>query len=169
MNKPASDEYHKYFAPYVNKVPEGDILDILEKQAEDIKQFFDEIPEVKAAHRYADGKWSIKEVAGHITDGERVFGFRALCFARNDLTHLPGFESDDYVANANFDTRTLCSIADEFYHLRKSHIALFRSFDNNVMIRTGIAVNAKFTVRSLAYMIAGHAAHHVDVLREKYL
>ena len=169
MSRPANDEYPEFYADYVSKVPEGDILDIMDKQAKEIRQFLGEIPEDITAHRYAAGKWSIKEVAGHMTDTERVFGCRALCFARNDSTPLPGFEQDDYVANAGFDTRTLSGIADEFYHLRNSHITLFRSFDNDVLMRMGTANEVRFTVRSIAYILAGHAAHHVDVIREKYL
>jgi len=131
--------------------------------------FFGDIPTVKAEYRYQPDKWSMKEVFGHVIDVEWVFSYRALRFARGDQTSLPGIEQDDLVAGANFDSRDLTSLCEEFKHLRSANILLFDSFDEKIMDRVGSASGFQFSVRSILYIIAGHLNHHVGILRERYL
>jgi hypothetical protein len=169
MDRPGRDEYAEYYHTYVGKVPGGDIVDILGEQRDEIEALVRGIPEARGGYRYADGKWTVKDVVGHVVDTERVFGYRMLAFARGDQTPLPSMEQDDYVAGGNFAARTLASLADEFAGLRASHVALVRSFDDAVSVRRGTASGVEFTVRALAYILAGHARHHAGVLRERYL
>lgn len=128
-----------------------------------------QIDEVQANHRYAAGKWSLKDVVAHIVDTERVFAYRALCFARNDSGPFPSMEQDNFVRFGNFANRSLKSIVDEYRFLRQSNIVLFRSFDDEISMRKGIASGTEMTVRAIAYIIAGHERHHVSVIQEKYL
>lgn len=120
-------------------------------------------------HRYEPGKWSIKELLGHLIDSERIFTYRALRFARNDHAPLSGFDQDPYVAEANFDQRPWSELVAEFEHLRRSTILFFRGLKPESETRFGVANNASITVRALGYAIAGHELHHMRILREKYL
>lgn len=158
-----------YFQRYINQVPEGNILTILTGLAESTHQFLQNLPEEKGNYAYATGKWTIKEVIGHLCDAERVFAYRALRFARNDSTPLPSFEQDDYVANASFSSCPLQDIAEEFFLIRKANIALFRTFNAEVLKRKGIASDYEISVEALLYCIAGHELHHLKVIKEKYL
>jgi uncharacterized damage-inducible protein DinB len=167
--RPGSDEYAPYYEKYVSLVPAGDIVETLERQAADTLALLRSIPEEKASSRYEPGKWSIKEVVGHITDGERVFAYRALRFARDDRTPLSGFEQDDYVRSANFDSRTLASLVEEFESVRVSTLSLLRSLDAAAWQRRGTASDNQVSVRALAHIIAGHELHHVQILRDRYL
>jgi len=169
MGRPARDEYADYCHLYVDQVPDGDIIGILEAQRDDFVALLRGIDPGRGGYRYADGKWSILEMAGHIVDTERVFGSRALAFARGDKTPLPGFDQDDYVANANFNARTLADLSEEFLHLRNSLLVLFRSFDAEIWARRGTASGFGLTVRAVPYILAGHLMHHVGVLQERYL
>ena len=168
-HRPASSEYADYYAAYVAQVPDGDIIEILRTQNAQSIEFLEAIDETQANFRYAEGKWSIKEVVGHILDVEWIFTNRALRFARGDATPLPSMDQDDYVAGARFDDRTLDSLAHEFHHLRAASATLFDSFSDDVLDRTGIASDVSFSVRSIAYILAGHERHHVNVIRERYL
>jgi hypothetical protein len=127
------------------------------------------VAEEDANFRYAPGKWSIKQLVGHVSDIERVFAYRALVFARGDKTPQPSVEQDDYVKGANFDDRTLEDIASEFRAVRDSSLALFRSVDADLVMRSGTASGFGFTVRSIPFILAGHEIHHVAVLKERYL
>jgi hypothetical protein len=169
MSTPDRSEYVDYFHLYVARVPEGDILDTLARQQREFVARIREIPEERGDHRYAEGKWSVKEVIGHLIDTERVMGFRALAFARGDETPLPGFEQDDYVAGGRFGARTIADLADEFESLRTSHLVLFRSFDDETWMRRGTAGGNGFTTRAVAWVMAGHVIHHATVLEERYL
>jgi len=167
--RPAADEYAPYYAKYVDLVPDGDIVTGLAEQIEDTLDLFRWLPEDRAATRYAPGKWSIKEVAGHLIDSERIFAYRALRFARGDRQPLAGFEQDQYIPAANFDARSMKDLADEFEHVRRSTILLFRSLDGEAWARRGIASEAEVSVLALAYIIAGHERHHMGVVRSRYL
>jgi hypothetical protein len=169
MSKPAKTEYDPYFKQYIKLVPSGDIIDILNRQLGIFLDLGSDIGEKMSAFRYEEGKWSIKEVIGHIIDTERIFAYRGLCFARNEKIKLPGYDQDKYVQNAYFDRRTLKSLISEFKHLRRSNIDLFESFGKDVMLRNGIANKLEFSVRTIPYIMVGHAAHHIDVLKGKYL
>lgn len=166
--RPNKDEYAEYYETYIRLVPDGNIVDTLSRQIEETLNLIGNIDEAKALFRYADGKWSIKEVIGHLVDSERMFAYRAMCFARDDSTPLPAFDQNEYVKNGNFDGRNLNELADEFRSLRQSNIALFGSFDDNTMAKWGTASGFRFTVRALVYIIAGHELHHRNILKERY-
>jgi uncharacterized damage-inducible protein DinB len=167
--RPAGSEHAPYHHLYIDRVPHGDIVDTLEKQLESTLSILANVDEQKALYRYAPGKWSLKEVVGHVVDTERIFAYRALRFARGDDTPLPGVEQDDLVARAGFDRRTLASIVEEFRHLRQSNTALFRSFDEGALSCAGTASGMQVSVRALLFIIAGHELHHMAVIRERYL
>lgn len=167
MARPDRSEYADYYHLYVDRVPDGDILRTLAVQREAFDGFLREVPEARGDHRYAEGKWTVKDVVGHIVDTERVLGVRALVFARGDRTPLPGFEQDDYVAGGNFAERTLADLASEFAALRESHLVLFRSFGDDIWLRRGRASGCEFTTRAIAWILAGHVMHHATVL-ERY-
>lgn len=167
--RPATDEYASYYEKYVSLVPEADIVQTLERQAEETLTLLRSIDEERAASRYDAGKWSVKQVVGHITDGERVFAYRALRFARGDQTPLPGFDQDDFMRDANFDARTLASLTEEYESVRAATLSLLRSLDASAWQRRGTASDNPVSVRALAHIIAGHELHHVNILRERYL
>lgn len=127
------------------------------------------ISEEKSLHRYAPGKWSVKEVLGHVIDAERIFTYRALRFARNDHTPLAGFDQDPYIAAANFDARPWSDFVEEFEHVRRSTVLFFRGLTPEQALRCGVASEASVSVRALGYIIAGHELHHVKILRDRYL
>jgi uncharacterized damage-inducible protein DinB len=167
--RPAQDEYAPYYEKYVSLVPDGNIVETLERQSADTLALLRSVPEDRAASRYAPGKWSIKEVVGHVIDTERIFAYRALRFARDDRTPLPGYDQDEYARAANFDARTLRDLADDFERTRAATLALLRSFDAGAWQRRGTANDNPVSVRALAHIIAGHELHHVGILRERYL
>jgi DinB superfamily len=167
--RPQATEYLPYYERYISLVPDGDVLRTLTEQLDSTLSILRSLPEEKAGFRYAPGKWSIKEVVGHIIDGERIFAYRALRFARNDQTPLPGFEQDDYINNATFDDCKLSDLIDEFEHVRRGNLLMFRQLDDEAWTRRGIASDAEVSVRALAYILAGHERHHMKVLKEKYL
>ena len=167
--RPAPTEYAPQYEDYVRRVPQGDIIHTLERQLAETSALLSGIAEDQANFRYAPGKWSIKEVLGHLTDTERIFTYRALCFARNDKTALPGFDENDYVRFAKFYNRTVPDLLNEFGHVRNASIGLFQSLDEEEMVRRGVANGREFTTRSIAYIVAGHERHHLSILRERYL
>jgi DinB superfamily len=169
MNRPDRTEYADYYHGYIALVPDGDICDTLARQQEEFLARLREIPEERGDHRYAAGKWTVKEVIGHLLDTERVLGYRALAFARGDRAALPGFDQDLYVAGGEFGGRSVADLAAEFDGLRSSHLVLFRSFSEEVWGRTGTAGGNEFTVRAVGWVMAGHVGHHVRVLEGRYL
>ncbi|MEM8885438.1 MAG: DinB family protein [Planctomycetota bacterium] len=169
MHRPESHEYGAYYGGYIDRVPDGDILATLASQREEFLSLVRSVPEERGGHRYAPGKWSIRELLGHLVDTERVLGYRALVIARGDATPLPGFEQDDYVEGGHFDRRTIADLADEFEALRRSHEILFTSFDDEVWVRSGTASESPFSTRALAWIMAGHVFHHADILAARYL
>lgn len=167
--RPEANEYAPDFGRYISLVPAGDVVATLSRQLEETLATLRGIGEEQADSRYAEGKWSIKELVGHVIDGERIFAYRALRFARNDQTPLPGFEQDDYINNARFGDYQLSELIEEFEHVRKATLSLFRHLDAGAWSRQGSANDALVSVRALAYIIAGHEAHHMNILRERYL
>jgi uncharacterized damage-inducible protein DinB len=167
--RPEAGEYAPYYEQYVALVPAGDIIETLERQIADTLALLRSVPEDRAGSSYEPGKWSIKEVVGHVCDGERIFTYRALRIARGDRTPLPGYEQDDYTRAANFNARTLSNIADEFARVRAATVSLFRSFDAEAWQRRGIANDNEVSARAIAHITAGHELHHVGILRERYL
>lgn len=167
--RPQADEHAEYYAKYVAKVPEGDLVALLKEQADDTANLLTGVSPEQADYAYAPGKWSIKQVVGHIIDAERVFAYRAMRFARNDETELPGFDENSYVDNANFAQRSLADLLEEFRHVRASTIHFVKNLDPQALTRRGKASNNPVSVRALLYIIAGHERHHTALLREKYL
>jgi len=167
--RPEPSEYLAYYETYISKVPKGNLLNVLEDQRRETQQLLAGLQEAKALHRYAPGKWSIKEVLGHLTDSERVFCYRALAFGRADENPLPGFDEKAWVPAGRFDARPLQDLAAEFDAVRRATIALFSGLDAEALARQGTANNNAISVRALAWIIAGHERHHLTVLRERYL
>lgn len=166
--RPAPTEYAPYYGRYIDLVGD-DLLGDLRKNGEATHRLLGTLPENSGDFRYAPDKWSVKEVLGHLVDGERVFAYRALRFARQDATPLPGFEQDDWVPNGDFGRRTLRSLLDEHHAVRAASLALFENLPEEAWDRVGIANDLPMSVRALAFAIAGHEAHHQRILREKYL
>lgn len=168
MNQLKSDEYPASWSQYIDIV-KGDPLEMLREQVTSFSEFIKNVPAGKSEYAYAEGKWTIKEVVGHILDTERVMAYRALCFARNDTKELPGFDDEGFVANAHFNDRSLEHYAKEFEFLRESNICLIESFNENELLRSGLAGERLVSVRALVYMIAGHLKHHQNIITERYL
>jgi uncharacterized damage-inducible protein DinB len=167
--RPAPDEYAPYFARYIEQVPEGDVLDVLRRQVEATVATVGGVSDRDADFRYAEGKWSIKQVIGHVADTERVMGYRALCFARGERAALPGFDENEYVAHAKFAGRRLGDLLAEFRSVRAATVSFFTGLDEEELLRRGIANNRPYSVRSVAYVVAGHERHHARILAERYL
>lgn len=167
--RPDSTEYDAYYTDYVAKVESDRVLDVLEAQLDETRGLLGELDDAAGNGRYAPGKWSLKEVLGHLIDSERVFAYRALAIARGDRASLPGMDQDDYVAAAGFDRRPLAELVEEFEHVRRSTLALLSGLDDDAWGRSGIANGVSVTVRALAFIIAGHQAHHLGVVRDRYL
>lgn len=168
-HRPAADEYSSYYGKYISLVPDASIVPQLELQIASTLALLRSIPEDRGEHRYEPGKWSIKEVVGHIADSERVFAYRALRIARGDATPLPGFDQDLFVANAHSNERELSDLIDELAVVRQGSIALFRSLEPDDLLRRGTASDNPVTARALGFIIAGHELHHVKILKERYL
>ena len=168
FSRPATGEFAPFYQRYIDRVPEGDLLDVLETQLRETTALLEGASPEQAAHRYAPGKWSVKEVIGHMTDVERVMAYRALRIARGDATPLPGFDENAYVARAGFDGRPLAELLAAFRATRTATLALLSGFDETMVLRTGTANDAPASARALAYIIAGHERHHVTLLRERY-
>ncbi|HEX8634788.1 MAG TPA: DinB family protein [Pyrinomonadaceae bacterium] len=167
--RPAETEYAPYYGKYVSLVHGDDILAVLSDQLSATLALLRGIPESQAGFRYADGKWSINELVGHMIDAERIFAYRALRFGRNDQTPVPGFEQDDYIRHASFDACSLGDLTAEFESVRRATLFLFRHLDAAAWMRRGIASDSEVSVRALAYIIAGHELHHAGILRDRYL
>ena len=168
MNQLRSDEYPAVHAAYIDTVT-GDVTELLNDQLTTFPEFLASIPAGKSEFAYAEGKWTIKEVVGHVIDTERIMAYRALRFGRNDTKELAGFEPDDFVANARFNERSLDSFAEEFVLVRKSSLALFSHFNEHELARKGLASERLTSVRAFMYIIAGHLNHHRNIIRERYL
>jgi uncharacterized damage-inducible protein DinB len=168
-NRPQSSEYPAYAEGYISRVPNGNIVGILSQQLEDTLALIKRIPDARKDWRYAEGKWSVKELIGHVIDSERIFAYRALRFGRGDTTPLSGFEQDDYVRGASFSQRNLSDLAEEYEHVRRSTISLLANLDAEAWTRRGSANNSEVSVLALAFIIAGHERHHVEILRTRYL
>lgn len=167
--RPESNEYAPYYERYISLVPGADLVETLERQGAETLALLRGLSEEQGAHRYEPGKWSIKQLVGHINDGERLFSYRALSIGRGDRASLPGMEQDEWMAGVDFDARTLSSLVDEFEAVRAATLLLFRYLSPEAWARRGTASDSEVTVRALAYIIAGHEAHHVRILRERYL
>ena len=168
MDRPASSEYAPFYERYVALVPGTDVLGALERQVDALRRLAAGLDGEREEHRYASGKWSVREVLGHVRDGEREFGHRAFRFSRADPTPLPGFEENHYVAAAGFDRRPASAIVAELTLLREANLGMLRQLPDEAWQRTGSASGMDVSVRALAFILAGHLQHHLNVLRERY-
>ncbi len=166
---PGADEYAEWYAGYVGLVPEIDVLDALGSQPEELEALLSPVDESASRFRYADGKWSIREVVGHLTDGERVFAIRALCFSRGEKSPLPGFDEKEYMRNSAYDQIPLAELLDEFRLLRKANVMMLRRLGAEEWARLGVASGYDISVRALGYVMVGHPRHHMKVLAGRYL
>ncbi|HSK72040.1 MAG TPA: DinB family protein [Pyrinomonadaceae bacterium] len=169
MNRPESNEYDRYYETYVSLVEETDIVTAMQNQLTELEKLFGEITEEKSLHAYAPGKWTIKELLGHLTDGERIFAYRALRISRADQTPIEGFEQDGYIENSNFNGAKLTDLTEELILTRKANLILFKNLPDEAWTRTGTASDVPVSVRALAYIMVGHIRHHLNILRERYL
>ncbi|HVG25365.1 MAG TPA: DinB family protein [Thermoanaerobaculia bacterium] len=168
MTRPMPTDYAAPHASYVDLVAEEDILSAMEQQSSATQKLLASLDEARVAHRYAEGKWSIKEVIGHMVDAERIIGYRALAVARGDTQPLPGFDEQQYVANAGFDAWKLGDLSEEYALVRRSNIVFFKNLHPDAWDRRGTANEHPVSVRGLAYVIVGHERHHLNVLRDRY-
>jgi len=167
--KPEKSSHPPYFENYISKVSEDDVHQALHNNFKQLMVFFSSIQKEKENHAYAPGKWTIKQVLNHIIDCERIFAYRALRFARKDPQLVAAFEEDDYAKAADVSHRTLTDLLQEFEYVRLSTIALFTSFNQETLLRSGQMASGKANVLSLGFIVCGHANHHVNVIKEKYL
>jgi len=166
--RPGADEHLAYFSKYIVLVPGDDAFAVLQSEIARTTGMLEGLSEAQASFRYEPGKWSVKQVVGHLSDGERVFAYRALSVARGDQTSLPSFDENEYVAGGGFDQRSIQDVVAEWRAVRAASIALFGSLTPETLARRGTANNAPITPRALAWIAAGHELHHASLLRERY-
>jgi hypothetical protein len=169
MPRPDLTRVMEYFHRYINQVKEDDLSSALQIQTISFNAFLQSIPESKTGYRYAEGKWSIKEVLQHIIDTERIFAYRALCFSRNEASELPGFDENSYSDNSAADKRQWDDLVEEFAAVRKATELLFSSFNQEQIERNGVASGNPNYVLGIGFIIAGHVEHHQRILKERYL
>lgn len=167
MHRPTPTEYAPFYAGYVALVPETDIQAALAAQLDELRALLDPVPEAVGNVRHPPYTWSVKEVVGHLTDGERIFGYRALRFSRGDATPLAKFDENDYAAAAGFDRFPLADLVEEFALVRRASLYLFRQIPEGAWARVGVASDNPMTVRALAYVMVGHVRHHLAILRQR--
>jgi hypothetical protein len=168
-SRPDRSESAAYYFTYIDQVPDGDICATLRAQLVEIPTFLESISEERSLHRYAPDKWTIREVVSHLNDTERVFAYRALWFARGYESPLPSFDQDIAIRASGANERSFRSHIDEFRAVRSATIALFEQVPQDAWMRRGIASDNPFSVRALAWISAGHVAHHLRILRERYV
>jgi uncharacterized damage-inducible protein DinB len=168
IQRPDVSEYSPYFARYVQRVPDGDIVELLRENSATLGASIAALDDARSAYRPEAGKWSIREMLGHLIDVERVFVYRALFIARGDTTPLASFDQDDYAAAAGSDARRISDLRDELRALRESTIRFFASLPAGAWTRVGVAGGNNLSVRAIAHIIVGHTKHHLQVLAERY-
>ena len=164
-------EYAPYFERYIqlSVLKSKTIIENLENAQDEFERVLRHLPDEKHSYSYAAGKWTLKELIQHIIDTERVFCYRALSFARNDQTPLPGFDQDVFIDNDTANERDYYDLLDEMKVLRESSIQLFKSFSKEALLRIGVASDNKMSVRALGYLFSGHQIHHINIVKERYL
>ena len=165
---PQEDEYGDFYEGYIKLVEPPNVIQTLIQQGQQVYALIQQLTDEEAHHRYAKGKWSVKEMIGHLVDTERIMSYRALCISRGEQTALPGYDHNSYVQAADFDQRSLRSLSTEYDALRNANISMFSSFTPKQIQRTGRANDVTVSVRALAFIIAGHEKHHLNILEEKY-
>ena len=170
IEKPNEDEYAPYVIQYIDLLPDdGLVLDHLRTNLEATRAFLLSLPEDKLLYQYANGKWTIKEIVQHLADDERIYAYRALRFARNDSTELPGFDQDEYTSSAGAKQRRLDYLLNELATVRAATLSLYNGLGDEMLRRVGVANGNVMSVRAIAYHIAGHELRHMNVIRERYL
>ena len=169
LNQLSNNEYAGFFSTYINRVDDVDLIEELEISVHRLIKFVQDIPMDKFDYQYAEGKWTIKDILQHIIDVERIFAYRALCFARNDKTKLPGFDENDYAAVANGSKRSIIDLLTELAVVRQATLSLFKSFSDDDLMKIGIASNNPISVRAIGFIIIGHQNHHQLIFQERYL
>lgn len=167
-NHPESTEYNDFYEGYISLVTEPNVIQMLIQQGQNVYTLIKRLTSEQADYRYAEGKWSVREVVGHLIDTERIMAYRALSIARGERQSLPGYDQDDYVEQANFSGRSLQSLSTEYDAQRNANISLFNSFTDEQIKRTGTANDATLSVRAIVHIIAGHERHHLNILKKKY-
>ena len=165
---PGNDEYAEFYTNYISKVPDGDLLNFMDLQPAEFDGLINDLTDAQAIEPPAPGKWSVKQVLGHLCDTERVHSYRVLRFARGDQKELQGFEQDDYVAAANSNSRSTSELLAELKSVRRATLSLLQSLTTADTERTGVANGKSISVRAMAYVIAGHAQHHLELLRKQF-
>ena len=166
--QPLESEYAPYYQDYISQVSEDEILPVLRSQLDALDVLLGRVTPERETHRYAEGKWSIREIVGHLIDGDRVFGYRAFAIARGDRNNMPGFDQNEYILTSPYDRLDLEDLLSEFRLVRLSNIAMLRTLDEESWMRIGTANENQVSVRALAFIMAGHVRHHMEVLRDKY-
>ena len=169
MNRPETNEFDPYYNTYISLIEGDNVLPVLDAQPAEIRAMFSQVPEEKGTFAYADGKWTIKEVLSHLTDGERMFAYRILRISRGDETPIEGFEQDGYIENSNANNRSFASLLDEFDLQRCSNMLMLNNISDEGARRMGTASGLAISARALAYIMAGHVRHHVGILKARYL
>ena len=169
MNRPTESEYPADYQHYIDQVSESDILPVLRSQMDELDVLLERVEPQQETFRYSEGKWSIREIVGHLIDGERVFGYRGFCIARGEKQNLPGFDQNDYMLTAPYNNIELDDLLSELRLIRLGNIAMFRTLNEESWSRMGTANENQITVRAIAFGMAGHVRHHLNVLRERYL
>lgn len=167
--RPQEKDYAPFSAGYVALVPEEDILSAMAHQSSETQKLLASVDDAQGAFRYAESKWSVKEVLGHLVDSERIMGYRALAISRGETKPLPAFEEDAYVRNASFDTWRIGDLAESYALSRRTNLIFFSNLPQEAWDRRGVSSEHAVTVRALAYILVGHERHHVAVLKERYL
>jgi hypothetical protein len=168
IGKPAENEYASFYAGYIELVPDPDLIAALERQIGEMRKWAGAVPRDKERYRYAEDRWSVREILGHIGDGERVFGYRAMCISRGDATPLPGFDEKAYVAASHFDDVRLSQLISDWVLFREANLATLRTLDAGEWQRMGTASDKPVSVRALATILIGHVRHHMNVLSSRY-
>jgi DinB superfamily len=168
MKRPSDGDYVSFYAGYIKNVSD-DAIKAFSDQLHTTNVFFKSIPEDKIDYRYAEGKWSIKEIVGHLIDNERVMSYRALAISRNEKQSLPGFDENDYIRESNYSKRNYSDLVEELKKVRESNILMFKNFSEEILDRRGVANNSEVTVRAILFIIAGHELHHINIIKERYL
>jgi len=169
LGRPEPNEAAPHFSGYINRVTSDDVVSVLENQLEETVAFLGGISEEQSLHRYEPGKWSMRQLLNHVNDGERIFLFRALWFARGFPNPLPGYDQDTGVDGAGADEISWAAQVEEFRSIRLATLAFFRNLSDDAWLRTGIANDSSATVRAIAFILAGHVAHHLEILKTRYL
>lgn len=169
MNRPTPEEYPEYYNQYLHLVKDGDIIEILEEQSIYVQKFISTLTEEEGNSTYAFGKWTIKEIFGHLLDTERIWTYRALRISRQDKQPMPGYDQDDYVKNSRYYKKSLKEIADEMLLLRAANLKFFKSLEEEDLLKNGMANESEFSVRAILYILAGHELYHINFIKENYL